>query len=406
MKKRIIAESLTILLTFLFLMPGCADRAGEAADNRETKKPEPDDSVFYEDNSVYRWGRPNALEFVIPRVPDPVSPESFVSDYGPVAAHGFSLDCLCRDTEIQDGDFHSNGANLYFPKEDGSWGKVCTHEQCREDSELPCIHMVSTQSAVPVRFEDAVYFPASFEGSGSGAQTFAVLEWNIGANDFDKLFETDSMITALHVVNGILYIGTVSNLPDAPYLWYAVRMDREICSEIPTQDILLFGEDGIVSIGAVGVTVLDELLNPVRTILDRPLPGALAGGCYWYLENGDLRRIRTDRRAKSEKVLSGVSDFSVSGRYLWIVDAETGKLQRTEWKTGGSLGTPSIVFSPAEGERIETFGQRPGEFQKPVCGDSVFWIVSSEDSGSGKTMRQIYTAAARGQVELLWESDS
>ena len=66
-------------------------------------------------------------------------------------------------------------------------------------------------------------------------------------------------------------------------------------SERTQTDILLFGEDGIVSFGAVGVTVLDELLNPVRTILDRPLPGALAGGCYWYLENGDLRRIRTDR---------------------------------------------------------------------------------------------------------------
>ena len=174
-------------------------------------------------------------------------------------------------------------------------------------------------------------------------------------------------------------------------------------SERTQTDILLFGEDGIVSFGAVGVTVLDELLNPVRTILDRPLPGALAGGCYWYLEDGDLRRIRTDQRAKSEKVFSGVSDFSVSGRYLWTVDAETGKLRRAEWKAGSSLGAPSIVFSPAEGERIETFGQRPGEFQKPVCGDSVFWIVSSEDSGSGKTNRQIYAAYGRGQAVKLWE---
>ena len=404
MKKRFIAESLTILLTFLFLIASCADRAGEAADKMETKKPEPDDSVFYEDNSVYRWGIPNALEFVIPRVPDPVSPESFISDYGPVASHGFSPDCLYRE-EIQDGDdLNSTGANLYYPEEDGSWGKVCTRAECREDPDLPCVHMVSTGSAVSVRYGDAVYFPVSF--AGSGGQTFAVLEWNIGANDFDKLFETDCMITALHVVNGILYIGTVSNLPDAPYLWYAIRMDREICSEISTRDILLFGEDGIVSIGAVGVTVLDELLNPVRTILDRQLFGALAGGCYWYIENGDLRRVRTDQRAKSEKVLSGVSDFSVSGRYLWTVDAETGNLRCAEWKTGGSLGAPGIVFSPTEGERIETFGQRPGEFQKPVCGDSVFWIVASEDSGSVKTNRQIYTAQGRGQAVLLWEYGS
>ena len=400
--KRIVA--VTILL--LFLMPGCADRAGEAADNRETKKLEPDDSVFYEDNSVYRWSRPNALEFVIPRVPDPVSPESFYEDYGPVAARGFSLDCLYRDTEIQDGDFNSTGINLYYPEEDGSLGKVCTHAECREDPDISCVHMVSTGSAVSVRYGDAVYFPVQFAETERGAQLYAVLEWNIGANDFDKLFETDSLITALHVVNGILYIGTVSNLPDAPYLWVAVRMDREICSGISTRDILLFGEDGIVSVGAEGVTVLDELLNPVRTILDRQLFGALAGGCYWYIENGDLRRIRTDQRAKSEKVLSGVSDFSVSGRYLWTVDAETGNLHRAEWKTGGSLGAPSIVFSPAEGERIETFGQRPGEFQKPVCGDGVFWIVASEDSGSGKTNRQLYTAQGRGQAVLLWEYGS
>lgn len=405
MKKRNTAVVPVLVLTLLFLMTGCADMAGEAADNRETKKPEPDDSVFYEDNSVYRWGKPNALEFVIPRVPDPVSSESFYEDYGPVAVCGFSLDCLYRDMEIQDGDFWSNGTNLYYPKDDGNWGKVCTRDDCREDINLPCVHVI-TGAAIPVRFEDAVYFPASFAGVEGGVQTFAVLEWKIGANDFDKLFETNCMITSLHVVNGVLYIGTVSNLPDAPYLWYAVRMDREICSESSTQDVLLFGEDGIVSIGAVGVTVLDELLNPLRTILDRQLFGALAGGYYWYIENGDLWRIRTDQRAKSEKVLSGVSDFSVSGRYLWIVDAETGKLQRTEWKTGGSLGTPSIVFSPAEGERIETFGQRPGEFQKPVCGDSVFWIVVSEDSGAGKTNRQIYAASAREKAVLLWEYDS
>ena len=180
MKKRIIAESLTILLTFLFLMPGCADRAGEAADNRETKKPEPDDSVFYEDNSVYRWSRPNALEFVIPRVPDPVSPDSFYEDYGPVAARGFSLDCLYHDTEIQDGDFNSTGINLYYPEEDGSLGKVCTHAECREDPDISCVHMVSTGSAVSVRYGDAVYFPVQFAETERGAQLFAVLEWNIG----------------------------------------------------------------------------------------------------------------------------------------------------------------------------------------------------------------------------------
>ena len=101
-----------------------------------------------------------------------------------------------------------------------------------------------------------------------------------------------------------------------------------------------------------------------------------------------------------------MSDFSVSGRYLWTVDSETGELHRVEWKAGSSLSASGVLFSPAEGERIEMFGQMPGEFQKPVCGDSVFWIVVSEDSGSDTTIRHVYTAAGRGQAVLLWEYSS
>ena len=38
MKKRIIAESLTILLTFLFLMPGCADRGGRSGGQQRNEE--------------------------------------------------------------------------------------------------------------------------------------------------------------------------------------------------------------------------------------------------------------------------------------------------------------------------------------------------------------------------------
>ena len=384
---------LALLLSALIgcgLLAGCAERSGGDTETTEAGNPERDESVFYEDKDQYRWGIPNELGLVLPRVPAPVTPEEFYA-YGPIAGDERSFDGIAREATMQDEEWMVEGFNLFYPADDGTYQKVCTREECRANAAESCPHLVTTMP-VAARFGDAVYF----------ATSDGVLEWKIGAEDFDRLFTTeDFLMMGLHAVNGILYIRAVSNIPNEPDHRFAVRMDREISVEIPVSDKLIFGEDGIVSVGAGGVTRLDELLNPVRTLLDGRYFGALFDGYYWYVENGTLWRIRTDARGSAEKVFDGVADFAVSSRYLWTVNSETGVLERVERKKNGSFGGRNPFFTPSDGERIVKLTPPVESFQKPSCGEGFYWTATRTDE-SGQIVRTQYVTDGR-EIASLWQ---
>lgn len=385
-------KRILVLLTaaVLLLSAGCADKTADAVATVKPEKPERDDSLYYENNTVFHIGKPNEMQFLIPRVPDPVSPEEFWGDGGP-AAEDCSLDCIRWDG---DADGKTVSLGLIYPNDTGGYAKVCTQEDCRADMHAPCSHLTA-EADFAVRYGDAVYFSAAFAGPGGKTVQYAVLEWKIGAGVYDKLFEAPDEVSDLYVLNGILYANVGASLMNGEALWKLVRMDKEISTEVSVSGYLLFGSDGIVKVGPEGVTVLDELLNPVRTVLDKQLFGAVAGGYYWYLEDGTLWRVPTDKRANSEKILSGVADFNVSGRFLWTLDAESGELWRAEWKKNGALVERVPVYRPTAGERIETVGAGLRNFRKPVCGDYAFWVTVSDDGN----VRKGYVSNGKTAVE-------
>ena len=389
---------LCLILPLCLLLAGCADHEAQASVVK--KRPEPDENTVYENNTVYRWAKPNHLEFVLPRVPEPVPQEAFFADYGPVGSQSASFDCVSREAAVITEEFQAGGGMLCYPNDEGGFSKVCTDEECRADLSLPCMHLVGPGAVNAVRYEDAVYFAAPFIEPDGSVKLWGVLEWKIGAGDFDKLFDTENMICSLHAVNGILYIQTRPNLRDVPDEWYAVRMDREICTEVSVEDILIFGEDGIVSVSRTdGVTLLDEFLNPVRMLLGAPVFGAIAGGYYWYLQEGDLMRIAADRRGSGEKILSGISDFSVSPRYIWTVDAGNGELWRAQWKQDGSLSGQTPLYVPEKGEHVALDIGPVAALQKPIRGDTLVWTV---ETGDGIT---VYCSAPRKDPTILWTQE-
>ncbi len=402
-------RALLLILLCAFLSAGCADREDPGPETKSEVRPEKDESTFYEDNTVYHMGVPSELAFVIPRVPDPVSREVF-SEYVAIASTGSSADCIVR-TDIRGGKTVRIG--LFYPEEDSSLKKVCTKEDCREDPDLPCEHLLPILDEIAggaVRYEDCVYFTAEFHEQNR--TWFGVLEWKIGARDFDKLFESEDPIFALRAVDGILYIRTAPNNYEESEYWYAVRMDREIAVKIPVPkgQILLFGAHGIVcadSRGQGSVTLLDMLLQPERTVLGRMTFGAVAGGYFWYTENGSLWRVSTEKRDRSEKILDGVSDFGVSEKYLWTVSGETGELRRAEWQRNGTLSKETLLFAPKGEERLEAFARDEINGQKPLRGDLFLWMTLSPGDGlSGGQVRTGYLSGERKTMAVLRAADS
>ncbi len=382
-----------VLLCVVLLLSACADRGGESVGVKKEKvRPERDESLYYEDNTVFHIGLYNEMQLLIPRVPDPVPPEEFTEAYGPILSEGSSVDCVRRE---QIGVEKPLSLGLFYPEEDGSLSKVCTDPGCRADPSLPCDHLTTPYSAV--RYGDAVYFAVDFRVPEGNPPQFAVLEWKIGGGNFDKLFESEDPIFDLFAVNGILYIRTAPNLEGAGSVWYAVRMDREIAVEIPVRGILLFGENGIVEVGDGGVTLLDELLYPVRTLLGERTFGAVAGGYFWYVGGNALWRIPLEDRAKPEKFASGVTDFNISETYLWTVGEEDGAIRRSEWRKKGS--SEILIFRPEEGETVSAFGMA-GPYRKPVCGDSAWWTAIKESAG-----KEVCAAAFSDgkNLTVLWE---
>ncbi len=431
-----IVFSLTVLLC-LSILVGCADRT-----DTEPQKPvvprEPKENVAYEDASQFHSFVPSVLEFVLPRTVGPVSEEEFM-EYGPVSGDEASLWCVTR-TARSEGDRVTLG--LFYPDDDGTLHKVCTNEACRLDPERPCEHLSAhaplTNSAI--RFGDAVYFIGTLSDWTEESKDirYAVLEWKIGAPEFDKLFETDRILWSLHGANGILYVFSPLSYAGDENVCYAIRMDREIAVEIPMGDALLrFGEEGAVRIGAGGVESLDFLLRPERTILTERHLGAVGGRYFWYIEGGSLRRVSLDRPGNSEKILDGVAAFRVSGNMLWYVTGDardrtalfscplvhvdsgvrtptgeqrdylgwrTQELWSAVWKRDGSLSKTKRLFSPSGDEWLDALDWDEG-LHPPVRGDILVWRTVSPGEGPlDRELCRTYLTAGGTTAEIGFEA--
>ena len=425
------------LILLLLLLPpllaACADRAGPEPE-KPKPAPEPKEGVTYEDESVYHWSVPSVLEFVIPNVPDPISAEEFLS-YGTPVSEGASVDCVVR-TAAADGETVTLG--LFYPEDDGTLAKVCTNEACRLDPERACGHLFLSSAFPSVRLGDAVYFIGAFTDPESGkAQRWAVLEWKIGAAEFDKLFETDRILFELHGARGVLYVRSPVSYAGDTEVWYAIRTDRDLVTEIPMESGLLrFGGDDVVRIGAGGVEALDLLLQPVCTVLAENRLGAAAGGYFWFLDGGTLRRVSLDGRQKSERILDGVAAFRVSEGMLWYVTGDakdraplfsyplvsvengvrtptgeaaeypgwkTQELWSAVWKKDGSLSKTKRLFAPSDDAWLFDLDWTDETRHPPAYGDAL--LFSAVSPGTGPTEKMVLcsywaagkTAAAVGE---------
>ena len=414
--KRPLPPMLLLLIPLLLLpllLAACADRA-DPEPEKPKPAPEPKEGVMYEDETVYHWAVPSVLEFVIPNAPDPISAEDFLS-YGPPASEGSSVDCVVR-TVTDDGEAVPLG--LFYPADDGSLAKVCTNEACRLDPERPCEHL-TTLSPSAVRFGDSVYFISAFiDSESSKTQRWAVLAWKIGAAEFDKLFETERILFELHGAGGILYARSPASHAGDTEVWYAIRTDRDLVTEIPLESgFLRFGGEDIVRVGGGSVEALDLLLRPERTVLAENRLGAVAGGYFWYLDGGTLRRVSLDGQRKSEHILDGIAAFRVSEGMLWYVTGEgraplfsyplvhvengvrtptgetaeytgwkTQELWSAAWKKDGTLSKTKRLFAPSDDAWLYDIDWNDETRHPPAYGDALLFSAVSPGTGPREKM--------------------
>ncbi len=388
------------ILSAVLLLTGCANLREE---------PLPVDDVVVEEgvrkngDHIFRYRERTVFEDIEAMITTEVYPEDFWAIYSEADSLGETVPCVHR-TAVEDDRIRDIG---WFYVDDGlKFEKICTDEDCREDDETACDHLVLAPAAGSfqeiLRYGDSVYFIAPYIVPGNrNIFNYMILRWQDGADHFEKLFEIQRSVQNIHISNGLMYVNAEPNLGTEDAVYYILNLDYLVYTTVTiayTDAEYLFGENHIVMYDRNGTYAVNSVLKKGNLILKENFPGQVAGDYYWYkdyVSNGYYTLYRMDLRHPGEKVMvmEDIRDFAVCGETLfWQPAVEPGhqvifsyrnyevvkgekiydegltgygghdglKIMRARIFTDMTLGTPETVAEAGQNEWI---------------GSSVGWVI-------------------------------
>lgn len=317
-----IKRKLIILIYILcVVITGCDNAHNEQNDFTHVMI---NDDVDKEPNNVYHWAHPSVFEDIPPIITEKTDNDSFMTEYYLPETYSNAVDCFSYHTVVDDENLVYG---TYYRSLDGDVNKVCAINDCREDLECICDHLTSQENARnAVWYEDCLYYIGTSLARPSGKTIkWFILRWEDSADSYEKIFESDRLLTEINFYKGIMYVKAPRNFIGDSSLYYAVNIDEEVYTEIEVgTEIYKFSKDAIVKIDNAGAYFTNSLMKPLEKCYEDKYLGQVYGEFYYYIKDKILYRTEQGARGKSQKLMNNVASFTVCDELIFYMP-DTGK---------------------------------------------------------------------------------
>jgi len=278
-----------------------------------------EEDIEKEPNNVYHWAHPSVFEDIPPIITETTDNDSFLTEYYWPETWSDAVDCFSYHAIVDDENLVYG---TYYRSSDGDVDKVCAIADCRSNSDHICDHLTSQLNAhSAVWYEDCLYYFGTTLARPSGKTIkWFVLRWEKEADLYEKIFESDRLLTEINFHKGIMYVKAPRNFIGDSSLYYAVNINEEIYTEIEVgTEVYKFSKDAIVRIDNTGAYFTNSLMKPLEHCYDDKYLGQVYGEFYYYIKDSILYRTEQGSRGKSQKLISNVAAFTVCDGIIYYM---------------------------------------------------------------------------------------
>lgn len=267
--------------------------------------------VEKEPDNIYHWAIPSVFEDIQPIISEQTDNDSFMTEYKLPDTWSSAIDCFSFHSVIDDKNLIHG---TYYQDSNNNIQKICTIADCRDNTNEICEHLTSQENPhCAVWYEDYCYYIGSTLERPSGHTIkWFILRWKNGSSSYEKIFESDRVLSGIYFHKGIMYVYSPRNFKGDISLYYAVNVSEKVYTEIEVgSETYQFCKDSIVRIDAAGTYFTDSLLNPIEQCYLGKYLGQVDGEFYYYLEDAVLYHTERGMHGKAQKLMNNVANFSV-----------------------------------------------------------------------------------------------